>query len=68
MVTNDDMSNIWELMFHRKWVSGTMQIRGPGDEIIQFDYTDNDIDALILMTEEYIDNIFVKNDHSLVNN
>lgn len=45
-----------------------MQIRGPGDEIIQFDYTDNDIGALILMTEEYIDNIFVKNDHSLVNN
>lgn len=28
-----------------------MQIRGPEDEIIQFDYTDNDIGALVLMTE-----------------
>ena len=40
----------------------------PEDEIIQFDYTDNDIAVLILTTEEYIDNIYVKNDHSLVNN
>lgn len=45
-----------------------MQIREPEDEIIQFDYTDNDIGVLIQMTEEYIDNIYLKNDHSLVDN
>lgn len=45
-----------------------MLIREPEDEIIQFDYTDNDTSVLILMTEEYIDNIYVKNDRSLVNN
>lgn len=55
-------------MFLRKWVTSITHIREPEDEIIQFDYTDNDIAVLILTTEEYIDNIYVKNDHSLVNN
>lgn len=37
-----------------------MQIREPEEEIIQFDYTDNDTGVLILMTEEYIDNNLCK--------
>ena len=54
-------------MFLRKWVTRITHIREPEDEIVQFDYTENDIGVLILMTED-IDNIYVKNDHRLVNN
>ena len=57
---NDGISNIWEFMFHRKWGTRILRIRELEDEIFQFDHTDNDIGILILMTEEYTDNICVK--------
>lgn len=38
-----------------------MRIREPEDEIIQFDYMDNDTGVLIQMAKEYIDNIYLKN-------